>query len=246
MPASVDAEQGHVRFPPSLRGLQDVNLGADLHQCVEQTTGLSLPFWVENDANGAGLAESYFGAACGVRDFVTVLLCTGVGGALMLDGVLHRGHTSMAGEIGHITIFPNGEQCPCGSRGCLETRASGKALIQAARESNASLANKVDLHYADLIAAAKAGDEQILGIFRSMGQCLGIGIASIVNVINPAKVIISGSVAKGSEFFMPSVEEELRNREFAGMDCKVLVSELLEDAEIRAALSTFLYYQLQD
>lgn len=242
VPAPVNAKQARVAMPPALPGLQDRDLGRDLRDRFAETTGLRLPFWVENDANGACLTERYFGEGRDGRDYVTIILSTGLGSAMMFDGKLHRGHNHMAGEVGHITVQPNGMQCKCGSKGCLETVASGAALLRSARECSLSLRANDRLHYVDLVRAAGNGDKAIDRLFTTMGQYLGIGIASIVNVLNPSRVILTGELAKASEFFMPSTRRELRNRVFAGMECELGISDLLERSEVRAGLSTFLHY----
>ena len=241
VPAPVDAEQGRVFRPPALPGLEGAGVDVDLHERLQQRIGLSLPVCIENDANGACLLERYFGMGKNDQHYVTILLCTGLGGAMMLNGKLHRGDKHTAGEFGHITVQPNGKHCKCGSKGCLETVASGAALLQATRAKPSAF----PLHYLDLIKAAADGDKRVKKLFKTMGQYLGIGIASIVNILNPSKVILSGQLARASEFFMPSAEIELRNRAFARMGCTLAVSELLEHLEVRAGLSTFLHYHRQ-
>jgi glucokinase len=124
----------------------------------------------------------------------------------------------------------------------LETVASGRALLLAVRNSSSPLAGKEDLRYRDVIQAARVGDEEVLGIFRRMGHYLGIGIANLVNILNPARVVLSGQLAGAAEFFLEAAEEEMRNRVFQGTNCELDVPDCLENLEVRAALSTFLYY----
>jgi predicted NBD/HSP70 family sugar kinase len=240
-----DTETGYVRVLPSLPALQGTHLVRDLEEGLEASAGRRVRFWLENDAKGAGLAELYLGESRSVRDFVVLLLGAGLGGALIQGGELRHGHTHQAGEVGHMTVQPDGPLCPCGSRGCLETVASGKAILRAVRQSGSSLAGRPDLHYLHVVAAAQAGDQEILGVFQRMGHYLGIGIANLVNILNPCKVILTGQLARAAEFFLPAVKEELNNRVFQGMDCELLVSKLLDDLEVRAALSTFLHYSQQ-
>ena len=222
--------------------MQNTYLARDLESGVEEIIGRRIPFWIENDANGAALAESYFGLARNIPDFVVIILCTGLGGGLFLNGRLHHGHTFMAGEIGHTTVQPDGPLCLCGGRGCLETLVSGRALMRMARASRSPLAAHKDLSYASLIAAAEAGDREILDLFHTMGQYLGICVSNVVNTLNPSKIILTGHLACAARFFLPATKEEVRNRMFAGMDCDPEVSELLDDAEVLAGLSTFRYY----
>jgi predicted NBD/HSP70 family sugar kinase len=242
VPAPVDTLHGYVRLAPALRGLQNTYLARDLECGVKEVLRRSAPFWVENDANGAALAEMYFGAARDVTDFVAIMLCTGLGGSLFLDGALRHGHTFMAGEIGHTTVQPDGPLCNCGGRGCLETLVSGAKLLRAARDLGTSLSGRQGLQYADLVGAAEAGDAEIQALFRTMGQYLGIGIANVVNTLNPSKVILTGQLVRAAKFFLPAAEEEMRMRVFSGMDCDLVVSELGDNGEVLSGLSTFRYY----
>jgi predicted NBD/HSP70 family sugar kinase len=242
VPASVDPIHGYVRMPPHLRGLQNTYLARDLEQGVKDILGRVVRFFVESDGNGMALAESYFGAARHVPDFVAVVLSTGLGGGLFLDGALRHGHTFMAGEIGHSSVQPNGPLCPCGSRGCLETLVSGRALLRAAHNSASPLAGRDNVRYADLIDAAERKDEEILGLFRTMGIYLGIGIANVVNTLNPSKVILTGQLASAAKFFFLVAEHEMRLRVFPGMDCDLALSGLGDDWEVLAGLGTYTYY----
>jgi len=191
VPGSVDPRHGFVRKSPNLRGLSDRQLARDLADALKDTFGRAIPFYVENDGNGAALAEAHFGAGRGESEFVAVMLCTGLGGGVFVDGKLYRGHTSMAGEIGHTTVHPNGPLCSCGSKGCLETLASGRALMKAARDSTSPLADRENLCYADLVKAAEENDGEIVEIYRTMGVYLGIGLANVINTLNPSKVVLS-------------------------------------------------------
>jgi predicted NBD/HSP70 family sugar kinase len=242
VPASVDSEHGYVRLPPGIQGMQNTYLARDLESGVGRILGREIHFWIENDANGAALAEWYFGCAKNVPDFAVILLCTGLGGGLFLDGRLRRGHTFMAGEIGHTTVQPDGPLCLCGGRGCLETLVSGRALLRMARAGCSPLATKKDLAYKDLIAAADDGEQEILGFFRTMGQYLGICIANLANTLNPTKIILTGHLASAARFLRPAAEEEVRNRMFAGMDCGLEISTLLNNLEVLAGLGTFRYH----
>jgi predicted NBD/HSP70 family sugar kinase len=132
--------------------------------------------------------------------------------------------------------------CPCGGRGCLETFVSGRALLRAVHDSTSPLAGREDLRYSDLIAAAEQKDDEILSLFRNMGIYLGIGIANVVNTLNPSKVVLTGQLAGAAKFFFPAAEEEMRLRVFSGMDCEFVSSDLSEDWEVLAALGTYIYY----
>lgn len=253
VPAPVhDHISGHVGRAPALKSFKNKKLGHDLgdklRTRISELFGKSiddLPCCVGNDADGASLTERYFGEAREIDDFVTVHLCTGLGGSIFFDGKLYKGHNKCAGEMGHIIVQPSGEKCGCGSRGCLETIVSGRALIEAAQKQGMSVAQHGKIHYSDLISAARKQDEAVLELFKYMGKSLGIGVASIINVLNPALVVFTGKLAGAHPYFSNAVETAISRRVFVGMECPVVCSQRLEDSEIRSGLSTFLYSREQ-
>jgi glucokinase len=155
---------------------------------------------VDNDANLAALAEHRLGAARGVSHALMVTLGTGIGGGLIIDGRIYRG-AGFAGEIGHMTMFPGGELCDCGQRGCWETLVSGGRLDRLAREVLArSTATGVDL-----TEAAAVGNPKARGVLAEAGRWLGRGIANLVAVLDPEVVVIGGAAAgAGGWLFDPA------------------------------------------
>jgi glucokinase len=213
VPGTVQAETGTVTKAPNVPCLDGFRLGAAL------TSELHWPAILENDANAAAVGEMWQGAGRGSRTIICVTLGTGVGGGLILDGRLWRGIDGSAGEIGHITVEPFGGPCGCGNRGCLEVYASATGVVRMARELRPRYPQS-PLHTAENLTAETiyrnglAGDELALEVFRRMGVYLGIGMASLINVLNPELIVIGGGVAAGWELFMGHTREQIAERAF--------------------------------
>jgi glucokinase len=147
-------------------------------------------------------------------------LGTGVGGGIILDGKLWRGADGSGGEIGHIGVDPfAGIPCTCGSRGCLEVYASATAIVRMTREArprypNSILHNTEDLTSAKIYQAGREGDELAIEVFRRMGVYLGIGLASLINVLNPEIVVIGGGLSNGWELFEKHMHQQVIERAF--------------------------------
>jgi glucokinase len=160
-------------------------------------TAVGVPVVVDNDANAGGWAEARFGAASGCQEALFVGVGTGIGGALVIGGQLRRGAYGTGGEIGHIIVERDGRPCPCGSRGCWEQYASGRAFLRAARESGFDVA-----HGAEVTAAAAAGDATAIGVFDEIGTWLGLGIAGLVAVLDPEVVVIGGGLSAAGDLLL--------------------------------------------
>jgi glucokinase len=157
------------------------------------------------------------GAARGCRTAVLMTLGTGVGGGIITDGRLLRGADGMAGEIGHLTVEREGEPCPCGNRGCLERYASASGVARRyrrLREESPEGALAEETTAATVHSLALKGDALAVRTFREAGTCLGIALASVVNIVNPEVVIIGGGLLPAWDFFMPSAREEMFRRAF--------------------------------
>jgi glucokinase len=199
----VDFEAGTIPFSPNLP-LRDV----PIRDRVAAATGLRCV--VDNDANAAGWAERAYGAARGYDHVLLLTVGTGIGGALIVGGRLHRGAHGFAGEIGHVVVEPGGPPCGCGNRGCWEQVASGQTLDRLAREDAerdahggialAAVGGPVTGHHA--AAAARAGDEPARRIFAEVGRRLGEGIAGLVNVLDPEIVVVGGGVAEEGDLLL--------------------------------------------
>lgn len=207
-PGPLDIEAGILILPPNLPGWFRV----PLKQQIED--GLQIATFLENDANAAGLGEHRFGAGRGVQHMIYVTVSTGIGGGLILDGKLYHGSSGAAGEIGHMTIKPDGPRCNCGNWGCLEALASGTAI---AREGRERIARGVPTLIAELAGgdpervtaklvaeAAARGDVEAQRILAEAMEYLGLGIANLINLFDPELVVIGGGLMNlGERLFEP-------------------------------------------
>lgn len=176
------------------------------------SAAVGLPVVMDNDANTGGWAEARFGAAAGHADAVFVAVGTGIGGALIVGEQLRRGAYGAAGEIGHLIVERDGRSCPCGSHGCWEQYASGRAFVRVARAAGFEVE-----HGAAVSAAAAEGDEQALAVFDEVGTWLGIGIASLVAVLDPSVVVVGGGLSATGELLLaPTRRSFLRNLTASG------------------------------
>ncbi len=186
-------------------------VGIELRAPLEEALGL--PAALDNDANMAALGEGAFGAAKGCQHFVCLTLGTGIGAGIVLDGKIVRGSGFAAGEAGHMIIHEGGMRCACGSRGCLEAHASGGALVRMmeavagkpAERSFDSGDSRGHFSAEDVFRAAADGDQVARELVREVAVHLGAGIASIVSLVDPQRVVLSGGVAEAGEDFLAAV-----------------------------------------
>lgn len=213
----VDAERSTVLFAPHL---------AWRHEPLRETirSRLRLPTIVENDANAAAWAEVRLGAGAGYNDVLVVNLGTGIGGAIVRDGRLQRGHYGLAGEFGHMTMVPNGHRCECGNRGCWEQYASGNALTREARELVAAdspvargLIQAVDgaperITGPLVTELARTGDRTCAELLEDAGGWLGLGLANLAAAFDPELIIVGGGVSDADDLLLgPARRAYLRN-----------------------------------
>ena len=184
---------------------------------------LGLPVILENDANAAALGEWWIGAGKDVDDLVLITLGTGVGGGIISRGRVIHGSVGMAGEIGHITIHPEGNPCGCGNRGCLEKHASATAI--SAMAELIQLGD--DLEASDVHRFALAGDRRARQVFESVGHSLGIAIANLINIFNYPLYLISGGPLPAWDFFAPSMLQEIETRSYTFRHSKTRVEKAL-------------------
>ena len=183
---------------------------------------LNVPVWVDNDVNAVALAEYRFGAGVGYNSMVCVAVGTGVGGGIIINGRLWRGCTGAAGEIGHMPIDPEGPVCRCGNKGCVEAFCSSSAMIELCQgKLNHSMTpvfeellkgDPGDLNIRKIFAAAKKRDNIALEVIEETARYLAIGMAGVVNLLDPEVVIIGGGVADGGAGYVEAVSQELRRR----------------------------------
>jgi glucokinase len=204
---------GHIRWAPN-----NAYRELPLRQLLAQETGL--PAIVDNDANVAAWAEARHGAAAGYGHVVVLTVGTGIGSGVVLGGQLQRGHSGLGGEIGHILVAPDGSRCGCGNTGCLEAMASGSALGQAGREAAASdpggilatIAGGADRVTGQAVFdAAQRGDQTARELFGQIGYWLGLGIASVVNLLDIEIVVIGGGLVSAGELLLAPARESFRS-----------------------------------
>jgi glucokinase len=173
---------------------------------------------LDNDANCTARAEFRYGAARGAEDALVVTLGTGIGGAVVIDGRVHRGYNGMAGEFGHMQVVPDGRECECGRRGCWEQYSSGNALVRYVRarltDHPTKLAelcggNPDALTGPMVTAAAAGGDPLALEGFSVVGDWLGVGVANLVAAFDPDVVVIGGGVSDAGDLLLEPAREAL-------------------------------------
>lgn len=208
----------------------------------------SLPIYLDNDANVAGLAESIAGASKGAAHSITITLGTGVGGGVVVDGRVYSGFNDAAAELGHMVIHVDGEPCTCGRRGCWEAYASATALIRQTRE--AALANpdsvihqlvggdltKVDAKTA--FDAAKQGDETGKRVVDQYIKYIAEGLTNIINIFQPEIIAIGGGVCKEGEYLLKPLREMIKERVYSVEDLpqtEIRVAQMGNDAGIVGA-----------
>jgi glucokinase len=232
VPGSVNFEDGVVVKAPNVPCLDGFRLAAALE------SELKWPAILENDANAAALGEMWQGAARGYSSVVCVTLGTGVGGGIILDGTLWRGVDGSAAEIGHLGVDPfGGVPCACGSRGCLEVYASATAIVRMTREARPRYPDSIlhtseDLTSETVYQAGLAGDELALEVFRRMGVYLGIGLASLINLLNPEMIVIGGGLSNGWKLFEQHMYQQVFERAFPlpARSVKITRAECGDDA----------------
>ncbi len=233
----IDSKAGKVLFWPMVEGWDNT----PLRQICEDAHGL--PTFVEDSVRAMAIAETQFGHAKGLRNFVLVTIGMGIGSAIFFDGHMHTGRNGLAGELGHTTVEENGKRCSCGNRGCLELVSSGSAIRRRVRDElehgvSSTLTRELDgnldlLSVEAIIAAAKSHDRLSESVLSEAGMHVGTALASVVNLLNPEKVILTGKVAQaGGEVFLNPLLYSLRQRSLpqAVEDLPLVISEIGEEA----------------
>lgn len=239
--------RGTIEFAPNLKwsyGPDGKPTVVELATLVKNFTGL--PVTVTNDANAAAMGEMAYGVARGMKNFIMITLGTGVGSGIVIDGKVVYGHDGFAGELGHTCAVPDGRQCGCGLKGCLEAYTSATGVARTAREmlandSRDSLLRKLDpetISSKDVYDAAKQGDEIALEIFKYTGKLLGTSLADFVKFSAPEAIVLFGGLAKSKEFFHDELVKAMEENQisFWKGKVKVLYSSLKDsDAAILGA-----------
>jgi len=245
-PGPLNTKEGIIYFAPNLPGWRDVPLVEIL---VKE---LGMPVFLENDANAAALGEWWKGAGKDARSLVLFTLGTGIGGGIITNREVFHGAWDTAAEVGHIIIHEEGLLCNCGVRGCLEAYASATAVVKrtlkAIKEGEKTLlTNLVDDHLENITCelvykAAQNGDKLCSLIAEETARYLGIGIASVVNIVNPEMVILAGGMIKARDLLFKPVRKYAQK--YALKDAikgvKIVPAKLGDDAGAIGAAATVL------
>jgi predicted NBD/HSP70 family sugar kinase len=183
---------------------RDVDVQEDL------STAFGLPVFVDNDANLGALAERFWGEGVGGEDLAYIKIGTGVGSGHIIRGELYRGVGGTAGEIGHVAIDPAGPECVCGLRGCLATLIGSAALLARARKRWGARKRRPTI--ADIVTGARDGDPVARGLVDEVGRDLGIVVAGLLNVINPAVVVLGGELTAVGDLLLDPLRATIRRR----------------------------------
>ncbi|MCA9835888.1 MAG: ROK family protein [Trueperaceae bacterium] len=227
-PGPLDHEQGIMLSPTNMPRFHNTPLKTILEE------RLGVPARLEHDAKAAALGELYAGEGQGFNSLVYIVIGTGVGAAIILNGDLYRGEKNFAGEIGHATLDRYGEPCHCGSRGCFETFMSGPSLTK----RYARLCPDVgQISGAAITERAKHGDEAALQIIHEAGEALGVMVATTAMMLDIERFIVGGSVAKAGDLLINSARTTIPKYSFKSFSSRIsLVSTKLgEDAAILGA-----------
>lgn len=229
-PGPVDHVTGTLLTLVNVPGLSNTPLRQML------TDRLKIPVRLEHDAKAAALGDFHYGAGRGAKSMIYIVIGTGVGAAIIIDGQLYYGDRNSSGESGHMTVNPNGELCACGTRGCLETYTSGPWLVrrfERALDESGRIADTIIT--GELVAnLARQGDPEALKVVREAGEALGIAVASMAMVLNIDLNVVGGSVVKIGDPLFEAARKTVPNFCFkaVGEGVKVVPTALGDDGPI--------------
>lgn len=242
VPGPTDPWEGIVLQAPNLPGWRDI----PLRQIISERLGV--PTKLGNDANLAALGEHFYGAGRGVNNLVYMTISTGIGGGIIADGRLLLGARGLTGEIGHQTLEPEGPLCGCGNRGCLEALAAGLAIARMGREAViqgrgerllALAQGSLEAIDARIVARAAAeGDSTALEIVRRAATYVGIGLANVCNILNPAMIILGGGVTRIGPLLFDTIRETIALRAMPPVrDVQLVPAALGDDVVLLGAIA---------
>jgi glucokinase len=203
---------------------------------------LGTPVILENDANAAALGEKWMGAGKQDTDLVLLTLGTGIGGGIIAGGRVLHGFLGMAGELGHMTVIPNGNPCGCGNYGCLEKHASATAIVNMARML--SLGDD-DITAEGVYKLSVSGNEKARMIFHTVGSTLGIAIGNLINIFNFPLYLLSGGVLAGWDQFAPAMMAEVEKRSFTFRAAKTRIEKAILGSQAGLFGAAYLPFQAQ-
>ncbi len=224
IPGPLDTQLHTLSAPPGLPGWD----GVDVWQTLQRA--FNIPLYLDNDANLGALGESRYGAGRNSAYLAYIKIATGIGAGLILNGRIYRGNGGSAGELGHVTIDENGPLCNCGNRGCLETLAGARAIVEDAcrgisltetvkpKASDYDVAElsvftgNAPVDITDVIQAARNGDAASLAALEHAGERIGVALAGLINLFNPTTIVIGGGVARAGELFFNPIRRSAPSR----------------------------------
>jgi glucokinase len=208
MPGPLDPAQGLVISPANLPGFRNV----PLNKILTRATGIRS--YLHHDAHLAALGEHRRGAARGASELIYITVSTGIGAGLILRNQLYAGAHGVAGEVGHIVVQRGGPHCRCGNYGCVEAISSGTGIAQAAARlapdnPESQLHGRQGLTAADVVRAARAGDDLARQILDTAGAYLGVALGTVVNLFNPEVIVLGGSVLKAGSLLTRPMRQSM-------------------------------------
>jgi len=215
LPGQIDYKEGIVKNLPNIPGWVNIPLAKIIQD------EFSIPTKLDNDVRCAALGELNFGAGKGCQNLICITIGTGIGSGIVLNGKLVRGAANAAGEIGHIKMsLKDGPLCGCGDYGCFEAYASGPAIVTMAKEyiSGGKSAKYKEIAQDGIITpyavaqAALQNDAVSIQIFKQIGTIIGVGLASVINLLNPEKIIIGGGVADAGDILLNPIRNAIADR----------------------------------
>jgi glucokinase len=244
-PGPVDYKEGVVHCAPNLPGWKEVPLANIIKDEFQ------IPVILENDANVAAWGEKKLGVARGIDDMVCLALGTGIGAGLILGGKIYHGKNNLAGEIGHIIVNKEGPRCNCGNYGCLEAYSSAAGIknriynkINSLKTEKQAFSFAPDLDEISLVQIfklARRGNEVVKDIVEEAIEYLGIGIATVINILNPEMVVLVGGLANEGEKLLTPLKEIIYKRAMSSHlpDLKIVFGKLGDYAGVIGAAALF-------
>ena len=199
-PGLIIAGSGIIHFSPNFPGWTDIPL---LEYVSAELDGINIPLYIDNDVNVMVLGELHHGAGVGYENVVALTLGTGVGGGVVINRKVYHGSWNTAGELGHTVVQPDGRECGCGNRGCLEAYAGARHIVERTQqkiaEGRKTCLKPEGLSPKQIAQAATDGDKLAQDIFSETGRYIGVALTSIAHILNPQIAIIGGGIAAAGE-----------------------------------------------
>lgn len=242
-PGLVDASQGTLLFAPNL-GLQNIPLRKYLEE------QFPFPIYVDNEANMAALGESYFGSARDCDYGLYIDITAGVGAGIVMNQRILPGVSGLAGEVGHMTINPEGPRCNCGNYGCWEIYVNLPSIFRRVTEavsaghpsvlSDAANKSPQELTIQLVVDAAQDGDPAALNALQETGHYIGIGVANLINAFNPSRIVLGGYLSLAYEYMLPEINRVVRERalRWPVEAAKIVIAAYGSDARLMGAIAT--------